>query len=484
MANNYFDFLEQNAQQDKPVNEDPKNDGTVNLTVRADAECQVVCDGDFLFLLNANQIVKEKAPVGQHLLQFISTDYPDICIEKVVDFAEPGKNYLVLVNEFKAQVADFKKKEAERKAKEEAERIVTMAFTAKQGAKGTYTGHVKDGKPEGKGRVVFESGGVYEGDFHNGWRHGKGYDKSSDGDIYEGDFSEDTRTGKGKLSKPDGRVWEGEFLNGKSHGKTKCYYTNGDTSEGIWENGAIANKPNVYTWANGDRLECEGLDGGSHGKGVYYWKDGRKKKEIWSHGKRVKEVNGHEYVDLGLSVKWATCNVGASSPSDNGSHLAWGEITPKSEYTWENLRYCADNKGHTFTKYNTESQYGNVDKKTCLEQGDDAARANWGGSWRMPTDAEWTELRQKCTWEWTEQGGKKGYKVTSNINGNSIFLPAAGYRASAGLDYVGSLACYWSSSLRSDDPLRAWSMTFNSGGVFREGWLPRCQGFSVRPVTK
>lgn len=483
MASNYFDFLEQNAQQDKPADDALQNDGTVNLTIRADAECQVVCDGDFLFLLDANQLVKEKAPVGQHLLQFISTDYPDICIEKVVDFAEPGKNYLVLVKEFMAQIADFQKKEAERKAKEEAERIVTMAFTAKQGAKGTYTGHVKDGKPEGKGSVVFESGGVYEGDFHNGWRHGKGYNKISNGDIYEGDFFEDMMTGKGKMSKSDGRILEGEFLNGESHGKTKCYYPDGDTCEGIWENGKTANKPNVYTWANGDRLECEGWDGGSHGKGVYYWKDGRKKEQIWRHGKLVKEVNGYEYVDLGLSVKWATCNVGASSPSDYGSYFAWGEITPKSEYTWGNLRYCADNKGDTFTKYNTESKYGNVDNKTCLEPGDDAARANWGGSWRMPTDAEWKELKQKCTWVWTEHGGKKGYKVTSNINGNSIFLPAAGYRDGGRLNFVGSLVFYWSSSLDSDNSRDAWCTYFYSGEVIRESDR-RFFGYPVRPVTK
>ena len=104
MANNYFDFLGQNSKQE-PVTEGAKSNGLVNLTVRADAECQVVCDGDFLFLLNANQITKEKVPIGQHILQFTSLDYPDICVEKVVDFPDPGKNYLVLVNEFKQLLA-------------------------------------------------------------------------------------------------------------------------------------------------------------------------------------------------------------------------------------------------------------------------------------------------------------------------------------------------------------------------------------------
>jgi hypothetical protein len=104
MANNYFDFLGQNSKQESAA-EGAKSDGLVNLTVRADAECQVVCDGDFLFLLNANQITKEKVPIGQHILQFISLDYPDICVEKIVDFPDPRKNYLVLVNEFKQLLA-------------------------------------------------------------------------------------------------------------------------------------------------------------------------------------------------------------------------------------------------------------------------------------------------------------------------------------------------------------------------------------------
>lgn len=104
MATDYFDFLEQNS-SDNPASSTPgsNNEGMVNLTTRADAECQVVCDGDFLFLLNANQIAKEKAPVGQHILQFISIEHPEVTIEKIVDFPDAGKNYLVIVNEFQAR---------------------------------------------------------------------------------------------------------------------------------------------------------------------------------------------------------------------------------------------------------------------------------------------------------------------------------------------------------------------------------------------
>lgn len=94
-----------------------------------------------------------------------------------------------------------------------------------------------------------------------------------------------------------------------------------------------------------------------------------------------------------------------------------------------------------------------------------------------------TELREKCKWEWTKQGCRNGYKVTSKTNGNSIFLPAAGLRFEGGVDYVGSFGIFWSSSLDTDDPNFAWSMYFDSGEVDRDGYN-RFNGFSVRPVTE
>ena len=189
---------------------------------------------------------------------------------------------------------------------------------------------------------------------------------------------------------------------------------------------------------------------------------------------------GHEYVDLGLSVKWATCNVGATKPEAYGNYYAWGETISKSTYNWSTYKWCNGSKS-TLTKYNTDSDYGTVDNKTVLELADDAARANWGGQWRMPTDAEWTELRRKCTWTWTTRNGVKGYTVKSRINGNSIFLPAAGCRSVADLYYVGSNGGYWSSSLNTDYPLNAWNVGFFSGNVGRS-YFNRCCGRSVRPV--
>ena len=192
--------------------------------------------------------------------------------------------------------------------------------------------------------------------------------------------------------------------------------------------------------------------------------------------------NGYAYVDLGLSVKWATCNVGASKPEDYGYYFAWGETEPKSTYNWSTYKYC-NGSDNTLTKYNNSSSDGTVDNKTTLELSDDAARANWGGSWRMPTRAEQEELQNNCTWTWTTQNGVNGYKVTSKSNGNSIFLPAAGYRNDSSLDGAGSYSRYWSSSLDTDYPSLAWYVYFRSDGVGRNSAF-RDSGFSVRPVCE
>ena len=220
-------------------------------------------------------------------------------------------------------------------------------------------------------------------------------------------------------------------------------------------------------------------------------------------------IEGHEWVDLGLSVKWATCNVGATMPEDYGSYFAWGETTPKGEYTWENYKYRAGGNlwdNATFSKYNAKSNRGTVDNKKQLDLSDDAARANWGGTWRMPTDEEMTELEEKCNWEWTKMGDKEGYKVTSKTNGNSIFLPATSYRDDTGLSDVGFLddigladdgflddggldderysGYYWSSSLWAGNPDYAWHMYFYYSDEVLRHYTHRYYGFSIRPVTE
>ena len=196
-------------------------------------------------------------------------------------------------------------------------------------------------------------------------------------------------------------------------------------------------------------------------------------------------TGNHEYVDLGLSVKWATCNVGASKPEEYGDYFAWGETQPKDYYDWSTYKWC-NGSYNTLTKYNNSSSYGTVDNKTTLDLSDDAARANWGGSWRMPTKAEQDELREQCTWTWTTQNGVNGYKVTSKKSGytnKSIFFPAAGYRYDSSLDLAGSYGDYWSSSLGTGCPYLACSLYLYSGFV-DWGYYGRSYGFSVRPVCQ
>ena len=192
----------------------------------------------------------------------------------------------------------------------------------------------------------------------------------------------------------------------------------------------------------------------------------------------------HEYVDLGFpsGTKWATCNVGANSPEEYGDYFAWGETTPKSTYNWSNYKWCKGSED-TMTKYCTSSSYGTVDNKTTLDLSDDAAYTNWGSSWRMPTSVEFNYLKKVCTCTWTTQNGVNGYKVTSKINGNSIFLPAAGYRASS-LNRAGSYGSYWRSSLSTGKSCYAGNLYFNSNSVISYGTDSRYYGRSVRPVLR
>ena len=175
-------------------------------------------------------------------------------------------------------------------------------------------------------------------------------------------------------------------------------------------------------------------------------------------------TNGHEWVDLGLSVKWATCNVGASTPAEYGNYFAWGETSVKWMY-W-------DDDSATYEKSMGDIA-GNPDY--------DAARANWGDGWRLPTQAEFRELIDKCTWTWTSQGGHNGYKVTGK-NGNSIFLPAAGWCIGPALSYAGKLGFYWSSSPFGNDSQRAGGLCFRNDSGCHVEWGYRYYGDSVRPV--
>ena len=173
----------------------------------------------------------------------------------------------------------------------------------------------------------------------------------------------------------------------------------------------------------------------------------------------------HAYIDLGLpsGLLWATCNVGANAPEEYGDYFAWGETQPKEIYNWSTYKYCMGGS-YTLTKYCNDPHYGYngfTDNLTILLPEDDAATANWGDEWRMPTKEEWEELLDNTTVTWTQQNGVNGRLFTGN-NGNSLFLPAAGYRGSSELYDVGSDGYYWSSLLDTFYPIWAYTFYFDS----------------------
>lgn len=197
----------------------------------------------------------------------------------------------------------------------------------------------------------------------------------------------------------------------------------------------------------------------------------------------------HEWVDLDLpsGTLWATCNVGANSPEEYGDYFAWGETEPKNEYSWSTYKYC-NGSSDTLTKYCYDSSHGInafADTLIVLLPNDDAATVNWGSGWQMPN---LTQIQELCnssytTTEWTTQNGVRGRLVRSNSNGNSIFLPTAGYLGGTSLKYLGVNGYYWSRSLSTSYSTNAYYLYFYSGYI---GWLDdgRCYGQSVRPVRK
>lgn len=169
------------------------------------------------------------------------------------------------------------------------------------------------------------------------------------------------------------------------------------------------------------------------------------------------KTDNHEYVDLGLTsgTLWATMNVGATKPEEYGDYFAWGETAPKQDYSRNSYKWY-NTTTEIFTKYCDNSKYGDVDNKTELELADDAAYVNWGKNWRMPTNAQFEELRAECTWQWNG----RGYLLTSKKNNNTLFLPAAGYRPGGEAGYAGE---YWSRSLGIERSDEAYILNFYQG---------------------
>jgi len=186
-------------------------------------------------------------------------------------------------------------------------------------------------------------------------------------------------------------------------------------------------------------------------------------------------------VDLGLTVKWASMNLGASSETDAGKFYAWGETSEKSSYTLKTYKYIS---GETFTRYNVSDAYKENDNLRYLKDEDDAVKSVLGKNWKMPRDYEWNELREKCTWEWVDSP-VPGYVVKSKTNSNRIFLPAAGFRNASDKINDGKCGYYWTSSLDPAYPGEAFAMTFGSDGIspVRENGTSRIMGLCIRPVV-
>ena len=199
----------------------------------------------------------------------------------------------------------------------------------------------------------------------------------------------------------------------------------------------------------------------------------------------VSHDDDHDYIDLGLpsGTLWATTNVGANAPEEYGDYFAWGETEPKDYYDWSTYKWCMGSNT-TMTKYCDNSSYGYngfVDNKTELDPEDDAATAAWGAEWRMPSLEQMQELMDNCTTEWTTRNGVNGRLFTSNINGASLFLPAAGFRWGSSLRNAGAYGCCWSRTLYSSDPYNAYNLNFRSGLV-HWNYFYRFSGQSVRAV--
>ena len=328
----------------------------------------------------------------------------------------------------------------------------------------------------------------------------------------------------GGQNNPNELITTGEALEVTDIYATLTGYANLPFELGDAEVGIMYDK--VQSFESAQKAVATGLDGnnkftvtvtGLDPSTTYYYKSYAQNGMAIKYGS-VKSFTTKEStipagaVDLGIvmtredgtmyKLYWATSNLCedglCANPEDYGDYYAWGDTAPyyssqspltwkngkSAGYSWASYKWC-NGSYITLTKYNTSSSYGTVDNKTVLKSSDDAASVNLGGKWRMPTDAEWTELKTKCTWTWVTNyngSGINGRLITAT-DGNSIFLPAAGSRSDTNLHYAVSSGGYWSSSLGTDYPYRAWRVYFDSGSVGGSN-DDRCYGRSVRPVSE
>ena len=278
------------------------------------------------------------------------------------------------------------------------------------------------------------------------------------------------------------------------------FYTNtysskaGVTCDYVQENDSVykITLHNVYFYSQDDSLLiCMDVEHYNQKSNILKWE----KKDTTQSLPVSGQIAGHDYIDLGLpsGTLWATYNVGATKPTEYGDYFAWGETEPKDVYDWNTYKYAKVSLTEdvlqkwqldTLTKYNTGKEYpGTIDDFTTLLPEDDAATANWGGEWRMPTNEELKELTENCEFNWTEINGVSGTKFTAK-NGNFVFFPAAGYRYNSRIsNSVGINGVYWSSSLFEEADDDAYNLLLSTKSGYSFAPIERHNGLSVRPVV-
>ena len=316
--------------------------------------------------------------------------------------------------------------------------------------------------------------------------------------------------GGGGQNNQDELTVTGEALEITEYSATLTGYANLPLELGDAEMGIMYDK--VKSFEAAKKVVATGLDGnnkftvtatGLEPSTTYYFKSYVQNGMAVKYG-AVKSFTTKEStipggaVDLGIVMRrtdgttyklyWAKSNLSdkglCTNPEDYGDYYAWGETKPKENYSWLMYKFGKSSSG-PFSKYSTPSSDGPIDNKTVLEPEDDVAHVKLGGKWRMPTDAEWTELMAKCTWTWVTNYNGSGIngRLVKATNGNSIFLPAAGRRYGATLNNVCSSGYYWSSSLYTVYSCDAWQVFFRSDDVGKYVDL-RFYGLSVRPVSE
>lgn len=217
--------------------------------------------------------------------------------------------------------------------------------------------------------------------------------------------------------------------------------------------------------------------------------------EVYCVKTSCRQANGHKYVDLGLSVMWADCNVGACSPEDYGEYYAWGMTLPSTHYVFgdNSPKPYYDQSTYVYYTAGHYTKYCQIDRIIDLEESNDVARVQWGGTWRMPTQDELLELYRRCVFSHCSKNGVFGFLITGP-NGNSIFLPAAGEYVGSKIEFKSSSASIWSSRINYNYDTKqieddSYAVIFYCNPSFDEPQkgvhdCKRYIGLSVRPVIE